>query len=163
MCVWQRERWGNVWCWLWLQLKDKPRKQSAYEMQRNRPLCNTSLWLYPVFKQTGNAFHGGAQTHSRSVRSSHSDEGACGGSRLGGYLYDRLGQSDLVLLDLQRLHPSLLLVVQDLTQLCGHFSLRREEPGNKSLTKHWHHATFLEVCTKQRSLSAWLYGPLLVR
>lgn len=77
-------------------------------------------------------FSGGAQAHSESVCSNHTH--VCEGGQIGGYLYDGLGQANLVLLDVQRLHPSPLLLFQDLTQLCGHFSLHREEPGNKSNT-----------------------------
>lgn len=39
------------------------------------------------------------------------------------YLDDGLGQADLILLHLQRLHPVVLLLLQELTQLCGDFGL----------------------------------------
>lgn len=46
------------------------------------------------------------------------------------YLYDGFGESDLVLLHALRLRPSLLLLVQQLTQLCGHLHLQGEEPDS---------------------------------
>lgn len=61
------------------------------------------------------------------------------GTGVGLYLYDGLGQSNLVLLDVQRLHPPPLLLVQDLTQLRGHFGLIRETPGVKTNASHIQH------------------------
>lgn len=48
------------------------------------------------------------------------------------HLYDGLGQINLVLLDVQRLHPPLLLLIQDLAQLRGHLGLQGEEPQVKT-------------------------------
>lgn len=50
----------------------------------------------------------------------------------GVYLYDSGGKSNLILFNVQRLHPPSLLLVQDLAQLCGHFGLHREKPVVKT-------------------------------
>lgn len=52
------------------------------------------------------------------------------------YLDDGFGQRDVVLFDLQRLHPPFLLVLQNLTQLSGHLRLHRKEPAIKSNAPH---------------------------
>lgn len=77
------------------------------------------------------------------------------------YLYDGLGQSDLILLDVQSLHPSLLLLVQDLTQLRGHFSLHREEPGirsNAHLCPQTQLITLETHCTFTFLISHFIFG-----
>lgn len=60
-----------------------------------------------------------------SVRGNHGDRV---------YLDDGLGQRNVVL-HVERLHPSLLLLVQQLTQLSGHFSLQETDTPQQSLGK----------------------------